>query len=214
VPTEVFYSTQQRKVHDTLPFERIKEYFPNNLPSNYDGRYTPIAGDWFEEYPVGKLMSSGENYSSEASRINRQFYSGIERILREQAQRERNDSCISPAKSVGVIGEERLRLHGSQTEKREAKTSDETPHQPREATAAPAAENDDASALMDLAYATLLRYKAQRGPNTSAQNPWPAGFVPAEEAWVDSSEEAQNSFFDEPKEVKKKKASRRQRLGY
>lgn len=106
----------RRKVHDTLPAERIAQYFPDGFPSNYDGRHKPTSESWYTKYPTmdGKSMFS---LSERRSKINRNFYAGTEGLVKniDQIVRDHNYRCLE--NKVGVIGEERARRRGSHNER-------------------------------------------------------------------------------------------------
>lgn len=201
----------KRKVYDTLPLGRIKEYFPDGLPSNYNGQYTPIAENWHEEYPLKEFRFPRGPPSGLTSKINRQFYAGADGLTRDIERITGDRDCHCTGNNVGVIGEERSRLRRGQSERMSAGGKD----QPSTLTIEEAnniSASDHAKPLIDMAFATLLRYKGESMLGNSAQAPWPSGFTPADDSWVDSSDEGTDSFFDKPKE--KKKVVRRPRRGY
>lgn len=106
-----------RRVYDTLPPERIMKYFPNGLPSNYDGQYTPMPENWCQRYPLKDGRLPQEHPPELMSKLSRQFYAGTEGLLKDMDQiaRDRDRRCSE--NKIGVIGEERLRLRGGHIEK-------------------------------------------------------------------------------------------------
>ncbi|KAK4043827.1 hypothetical protein C8A01DRAFT_12687 [Parachaetomium inaequale] len=205
----------RRKVHDTLPPEKIKHYFPGGFPSNYDGRHKPVPDDWHTKYPTAEDRFMQETFSERMTKINRNFYAGTEGLVRnmEQIVRDHNYRCLE--NKVGVIGEERERLRGSHIERLGADGKVQPPalsvdevHRMSEA--------DVAKPLVNMAFATLLSYKEESESGASASNAWPSGFTKADDAWVDDTEEGNTSFFTKPKDdqLRKKKVPKKARRGY
>ncbi|KAK4154894.1 hypothetical protein C8A00DRAFT_14041 [Chaetomidium leptoderma] len=205
----------RRKVHDTLPPERIKQYFPGGFPSNYDGRHKSMADDWHTKYPTAEDRFMQESFAERITRINRSFYVGTEGLVRnmEQIVRDHNYRCLE--NKVGVIGEERERLRGSHIERLGADGKIQPPLLSVEETDR-MDEADIARPLVNMAFATLLGYKEESESGTSTQNAWPSGFVKADDAWVDTTEEGNTSLFSKPMEeqLKRKRPLRKPRRGY
>jgi hypothetical protein len=205
----------RRKVHDTLPPDRIKQYFPHGFPSNYDGRHRPVSDDWHTKYPTAEDRFMQESFSDRITKINRSFYAGTEGLVRnmEQIVREHNYRCLE--NKVGVIGEERERLRGSHIERLGADGKVQPPILSVE-DADMMDEADIVKPLVNMAFATLLSYKEECESRSSAQTGWPSGFIKADDAWVDSSDEGNMSFFDTAQEdqSKRKRATRKPRRGY
>ena len=212
--TEALDGTR-RKVYDTLPPDRVKQYYPYGFPSNYDGRFKPIADDWHTKYPTPEDKFTQESFSERLTKINRNFYAGTEGLVRnmEQIVRDHNYRCLE--NKVGVIGEERERLRGSHIERLGADGKIQPPLLSVEE-ADGMDEADIAKPLVNMAFATLLSYKEDSEPGISAQNAWPSGFIEADEAWVDSSDEGNMSFFSRTKEeqMRRRKVLRKPRRGY
>ncbi|KXX82606.1 Pyrimidine-specific ribonucleoside hydrolase RihA [Madurella mycetomatis] len=194
-------SRTERKVYDTLPLGRIKEYFPDGLPSNYNGQYTPIPENWQEKYPLKEFMFPQEPPSGLTSKINRQFYAGAEGLVRDMERIAGDRDYYYTGNNAGVIGEERSRLRGRQSERISIRWQVQLPTLTIEE-ANNISASDHAKPLIDMALATLLRYKGESMLGNLAQSPWPTGFTPVDDAWVDGSEEGTDSFFDKPKEKK------------
>jgi hypothetical protein len=205
----------KRKVHDTLPPERIKQYFPGGFPPDYDGRHKPIAEDWHRNYPTAEDKFMQETFSERITQINRNFYAGTEGLVRnmEQIVRDHNYHCLE--NKVGVIGEERERLRGSHIERLGADGKVQPPvwsveevHNMNEA--------DIAKPLLNMAFASLLSYKEGGESGGSTQDGWPRTFTEVDDEWVDSTEEGNMSFFSKPKEelLRKRKRLRKPRRGY
>ncbi len=205
----------RRKVHDTLPPDRVKQYFPHGFPSNYDGRHKPVSEDWHTKHPTAEDRFVQESFSDRLTKINRSFYAGTEGLVRnmEQIVREHNYRCLE--NKVGVIGEERERLRGSHIERLGADGKIQPPLLTLE-DAEIMDEADIAKPLVNMAFATLLRYKEECESGTSAQNGWPSGFIEADDAWVDTSDEGNVSFFGAPQEdqSERRRPIRRPRRGY
>ena len=106
----------RRKIQDTLPADRISQYFPDGFPSNYDGRHKPVGENWPMKYPITE-DNSAQPLCERRSKINRSFYAGTEGLVKniEQIVRDHNYRCLE--NKVGVIGEERERLRGSHIER-------------------------------------------------------------------------------------------------
>ncbi|GAB1312188.1 hypothetical protein MFIFM68171_02398 [Madurella fahalii] len=107
----------KRTVYDTLPLERIKQYFPDGLPSNYDGRYTPIPENWHEKYPLRDLGYQRECPSNVTSDASRQFYAGPEGLARNTEHISGDHDYRCTGNKFGVIGGERFRPRGGSTER-------------------------------------------------------------------------------------------------
>ncbi|KAL2198747.1 hypothetical protein P885DRAFT_67899 [Corynascus similis CBS 632.67] len=204
---------ERRKVHDTLPPERIKHYFPSGFPPNYDGRHKPIADDWHTKYPASENRFAQETFSTRITKINRNFYAGTEGLVRnmEQIVRDHNYRCLE--NKVGVIGEERERLRGSHIERLGADGKVQPPalnlnelNQMGQA--------EVARPLVNMAFATLLSYKEKSESGLSGQNSWPTGFIKADDAWVDATQEGNTSFFSKPGDDVREKTSKEARRGY
>ncbi|KAJ4298493.1 hypothetical protein N0V88_003523 [Collariella sp. IMI 366227] len=212
-PPESNTERTRRKVHDTLPPDAVKQYFPRGFPSNYDGRHQPMADDWPSNYPAVEGMRGQKPFSEQLNSINRSFYAGTEGLVRnmEQIVRDHNYRCLE--NKVGVIGEERQRLRGSHIERLGADGKVQPP--PLTVAEVEGMDEDEVTKpLINMAYASLLRYKeeGQSAPSSS----WSGGFIPAEDDWVDGTEEGNSSFFSSPKEeqLKKRRIPRRARRGY
>lgn len=209
-------SGARRKVHDTLPPERLEQYFPAGFPSNYDGRHKPVADDWHAKYPTAENRFMQETFSERMTKINQNFYASTEGLVRnmEQIVRDHNYRCLE--NKVGVIGQERERLRGSHIERLGA----DGKVQPPVLTVEEADRMDEAEVakpLVNMAFATLLSYKEQSESGAAARNAWPSGFIEADPAWVDTSDEGNTSFFSKSKDeeqLRKKRAGRRPRRGY
>ncbi|KAH6855231.1 hypothetical protein B0I37DRAFT_423437 [Chaetomium sp. MPI-CAGE-AT-0009] len=205
----------RRKVHDTLPPERIKHYFPGGFPSNYDGRHKPLGDGWTTKYPVPEDGFKQESFSERMTKINRNFYAGIEGLVKnmEQIVRDHNYRCLE--NKVGVIGEERERLRGSHIERLGADGKVQPPILSVDEVDR-MSEADVAKPLVNMAFATLLSYKEKSESGASGQNVWPSGFTKADDSWVDTTEEGNMSFFSKPKEeyLKRRKAPKKVRRGY
>ncbi len=61
-------------------------------------------------------------------------------------------------------------------------------------------EADIAKPLVNMAFATLLSYKEESESRASGQNAWLSGFIEADDAWVDTSDEGNMSFFGKPQD--------------
>lgn len=205
----------RRKVHDTLPPERVKQYFPAGFPSSYDGRHRPVGDDWTTKYPVPEDRLMQESFSERMTKINRNFYAGTEGLVRnmEQIIRDHNYRCLE--NKVGVIGEERERLRGSHIERLGADGKVQPPILSVDEVNR-MDEADVAKPLVTMTFATLLSYKERSESGASGQNGWPSSFTKAEDGWVDATEEGNTSFFTKPKEdyLKKKKIPKKVRRGY
>ncbi|KAK4125055.1 hypothetical protein N657DRAFT_351041 [Parathielavia appendiculata] len=214
MPTEPMDGTK-RKVQDTLPPGRLQQYFPGGFPSNYDGRHKPITEDWHTRQPAADDELMHETFSDRTTQINRNFYAGTEGLVRNMEQIVRDHNYRRLENKVGVIGGERERLRGSHTERQGA----DGKMQPPVLSVEEVNNMDDADAmrpLLNMAFATLLRYKEESESDGSVHDALPRSFIPAEDAWIDHTEEGNKSFFSEPKEdtPRKKKSSRKPRRGY
>lgn len=205
IPAAIVGGARQ-KVHDTLPPERIMEYYPHGLPSNYDGRHKPIVDSWHN--------SAQDPFLERRSKINRSFYSGTEGLVKnmEQIVRDHNYRCLE--NKIGVIGEERERLRGSHIER----LGDDGKVQPPYLSVEEVAKMDDADVtrpLLNMVFATLLRYKEESDSGFSDRNGWPSSFTKADDSLVDKTEEGSMSFFGASREEQvRKKSSRKPRRGY
>ncbi|KAG7291582.1 hypothetical protein NEMBOFW57_001601 [Staphylotrichum longicolle] len=203
---------------DTLPPERIKQYYPHGFPSNYDGQYKPIGDDWHSKYPTQEDKATQEGLSERLTKINQNFYAGTEGYVRsmEQIMRDHNSRNLENLENkVGTIGEERERLRGSHIERQGVEGKFAPPSLTVEEVDM-MDEADIARPLVNMAFATLLSYKEESETRTSAENVWPSGFIDADDAWVDSSDEGNVSFFIRTKEeqMKRRKILKKPRRGY
>ncbi|KAK3298228.1 uncharacterized protein B0H64DRAFT_353693 [Chaetomium fimeti] len=205
----------KRKVHDTLPPERIKHYFPGGFPSSYDGRHKPMGDDWATKQPAPEDGFRQESFSERMTKINRNFYAGTEGLVKnlEQIVRDHNYRCLE--NKIGVIGGERERLRGSHIERLGADGKVQPPILSVDEVDK-MSEADVAKPLVNMAFATLLSYKEQSESGASGQNAWPSGFTKPDDSWVDATVEGNTSFFSKPKEecLKRKKAHKKVRRGY
>ncbi|KAL2149984.1 hypothetical protein VTH82DRAFT_7660 [Thermothelomyces myriococcoides] len=202
-----FQEGDRRKVYDTLPPERIKQYYSNGFPPNYDGRYKPVAEDWYTKYPTPESRSMQEPFSERLTKIDRTFYAGTEGLVRsmDQIVRDHNYRCLE--NKIGVIGEERERIRGSHVERLGAHGKVQPPVLSLDDVNR-MGEAEIARPLMNMAYATLLSYKERSESGSHGKYSWPSGFIKADDAWVDTSEEGNKSFFSEPKEEEEEKPCR------
>lgn len=205
----------RRKVYDTLPPERIKQYFPSGFPSSYDGRHRPVGDDWATKYPVPEDRFMQESFSERMAKINRNFYAGTEGLVRnlEQIVRDHNYRCLE--NKVGVIGEERERLRGSHIERLGADGKVQLPILSVDEVEK-MDEADVAKPLVNMALATLLSYKEKSESGVSGLNGWPSSFTKADDSLVDATDEGNTSFFSKPKDdyLKRKKIPKKVRRGY
>ncbi|KAL2180776.1 uncharacterized protein P884DRAFT_274668 [Thermothelomyces heterothallicus CBS 202.75] len=184
----------RRKVHDTLPPERIRHYFPSGFPSNYDGRHKPVAEDWHTGYPTPENRFMQETFSERMAKINRTFYAGTEGLVRnmEQIVRDHNYRCLE--NKIGVIGEERERLRGSHVERLGTHGKVQPPALSLNELDQ-MGEAEIAKPLVNMAFATLLSYKEKSESGSNGKYSWPSGFIKADDAWVDPTKEGNTSFF-------------------
>lgn len=197
----------RRKVFDTLPPEMIKQYYPHGFPSNYDGQYKPIGDDWHSKYPTQEDKNTQESFSERLTKINRNFYAGTEGYVRsmEQIMRDHNSRDLENLENkVGIIGEEREHLRGSHIERLGVEGKLAPPSLTVEEVDM-MDEADIARPLVNMAFATLLSYKEESESRRSAENARPSGFIDADDAWVDSSDEGNMSFFTRTKEEQMKR---------
>ncbi|KAL2161200.1 hypothetical protein VTH06DRAFT_8419 [Thermothelomyces fergusii] len=185
----------RRKVHDTLPPERIRHYFPSGFPSNYDGRYKPVAEDWHARYPTPEDRLMQETFLERLPKINRIFYAGTEGLVRSMEQIVRHHSYRCLENKIGIIGDEGERLRESHAERPGAEGKGLQPPALSRHELDQMGEAEIARPLVNMAYATLLSYKERSESGHDGQHPWPSGFVRADDAWVDATEEGNTSFF-------------------
>ncbi|KAH6630214.1 hypothetical protein B0J18DRAFT_93405 [Chaetomium sp. MPI-SDFR-AT-0129] len=211
----------KRKVYDTLPSDRVKQYFPNGFPSNYDGRHMPIADDWETKYlkrqePFDdwytKCLGRQETFDEWATRA---FDAGTERLVKSMEQVERDHNYPRLGDNIGVIGGERQRARERLLEPVGA----DGKVQPRKLTQEDIDEMSEAEAaepLLDMALRTLSSYKPGRKLDNPTNNYWANRFVPADDAWIDTSGNGNMSFFDEPEKVRlrEQEGARKHQWGY
>lgn len=198
IPTEALSETT-RKIQDTLPFERIRKYYPIGPPPDYDGRYRPIAENWHTKYPILEDRSLPELSAERRRRVDRSFYSGTKGLVKniEQVVRDHNYRCLE--NKVGVIGGERERLRESHIERSGCDGKIQLPRLSVEEVNE-MDEGEVAKPLLNMAFGTLLRCKDESESGASSSNAGPSGFTEAQFAWVDNTEEGNASFFSELKE--------------
>ncbi|KAK4102705.1 hypothetical protein N658DRAFT_551122 [Parathielavia hyrcaniae] len=204
----------KRKVQDTLPPERVQQYYPGGFPSNYDGRHKPIAENWHTKQPAAVDNVIQGTFSDRITQINRNFYAGTEGLVRnmDQIVRDHNYRCLET--KVGVIGGERERLRGSHIERLGA----DGKIQPPVLSVEEVNRMDDADImrpLLNMAFAALLSYREESRSGGSVEDARPTYFMPAEAAWIDNTEEGNMSFFsDSNEDMSRKKNLRKPRRGY
>ena len=203
-----------RKVYDTLPSERIKQYYPNGFPSNYDGKYTPISEDWHTGYPIADAPLGYDRSVEREAKTNRIFYSGIQGWPWNTGQAVPVRLPHSSENNVGVIGGEREQLRGSHMDR----LGGDKKVQPRQWSLEEVEgmdEVDVAEPLVQMAVSRLMSYKEQPDCK-STEKPLPSGFIKADDAWLETSDEGSSSYFSKISEenTKKKKAARKPRRGY
>ncbi|KAK3311416.1 uncharacterized protein B0T15DRAFT_571788 [Chaetomium strumarium] len=201
----------KRKVYDTLPPERIQQYYPNGFPHSYDGQYTPIAEDWYTRFPITENQTA-QKPSSDSEHINKtnqRFYAGTEGLFKHMSQTLDDHNRHSHDNKVGVIGGERQRLRAGHIEK-SAVDGKLVPPAMSVEEANEMEESDATEPLLNMAFASLLSYKEASQNGTSP-------FTKADDSLIDHSEKGNQSFFSESKEEeqpKKKKVVKRSRRGY
>jgi hypothetical protein len=199
----------KRKVYDTLPPERIQQYYPDGFPHNYDGRYTPIAEDWYTKFPMSENQAVPTPFwdSDNINKINRKFYAGTKGLFKHMSVPDYNRHSYD--NKVGVIGGERQRLRGGHIEKSAADGKLVPPTMSIDE-ANEMEKSDATEPLLNMAFASLLTYKEASQNGTSP-------FKKADESLIDHSEKGNQSFFGETKEddqPKKKKVVKRSMRGY
>ncbi|KAK0733703.1 hypothetical protein B0T26DRAFT_33053 [Lasiosphaeria miniovina] len=205
-------AVDSKNTSDTLPFEKAQAYYPQGFPLDYTRHYTPVDEFWHENPPaqVTRIyQQSTESTSERKDRINRNFYAGTEGLVKDMEGVMHDHDRRFLDNKVGVIGQgrERFRTMGSNGKV-----------QPPFLTVAESNSIEDrahAEPLLNMAFATLLTYKKERESDAHGKRDWRSGFVAADPAWIDNSEEGNKSFFDTPKsEAPEKKVVKKSRRGY
>ncbi|AEO65046.1 uncharacterized protein THITE_2111589 [Thermothielavioides terrestris NRRL 8126] len=199
------------KIHDTLPPERIEKYYPRGFPHNYVGRHQPVKEDGYMSFPTMNGQLAQKACPEQVNRIHQNFYAGSKAFTKklDSLVGDNNNRCLES--KVGIIGEERERLRGSNIEKFGA--DGEIQSQFLSVEEANRMNGSDATRpLIELALATLLGYKEA---SKTGIYQWPCSFIKADDAWVDDSDEGNTSFFSKPKdELKKRRIVKKARRGY
>ncbi|KAK3363641.1 hypothetical protein B0T25DRAFT_596974 [Lasiosphaeria hispida] len=208
---------EKRAIHDTLPADRIRQYFPKELPPDYSGRHCPVADNWYEMYPLSEKkfpQTSPEAISERQRKINRAFYAGTEGLTKntDRVARDHDNCCLK--NKIGVIGEGRERFKTSSAEKKGYDGKPNLPHLSVE-DAVRMDHRLHAEPLLNMAFATLLKYKEPTSADLTGLTPH-SNFMEVDPAWVDDSEEGNCSFFDKPKpeQPRRKRMVKRARRGY
>ena len=157
-----------RKVCDTLPPERIKQYYPNGFPSNYDGKYTPIREDWHAGYPIAESQFGNQRFAEREAKTNQIFYSGIQGWSWNMEQAVPDRLPYSAANNVGVIGGERQQLRGSHLD-RVGGDGKVRPRQLSPEEVDGMEEADTAEPLLRMALARLMSYKEEGAPKSPTE---------------------------------------------
>ena len=174
---------------DTLPINKIEEFYPHGLPSNYRA--------------VSRQSQRGD--------LNQRFYAGADGLVRNTHRIVREHDRRCHKNRVGVIGDgrERFRQHPDSSangqlepiDVRDANRMDDSVH---------------AAPLLNMMLESLLRYRENSHPDSSATSSVPTVFAPADPAWIDNSEGGNKSFFEqrEAEQSTRKITTRRFRRGY
>ncbi|KAK3336854.1 hypothetical protein B0T19DRAFT_53053 [Cercophora scortea] len=202
-------------VRDSLPVEKVKDYYRQGFPAKYkySGRYCePTPEDWFHRLLTRSWPPGPEDPTERREKIERQFYAGTREVAMDMDRILSDHQHRIVERSVGVIGEERERFRTTQIGSDgkvqlpllsidEVNNTEDRVH---------------AEPLLIMALATLLRLKEHKESRGSTHNGWRSGFIEADVAWVDSSDEGRMSFFDQNKaeQPKKKRSVRKPRRGY
>jgi hypothetical protein len=147
------YQVQRVSMHDTLSFEEAGEYYPKGFPLNFKSKSKSIPQDWRETYPVhgsprrepgtGRLTEEELQYRND--KINRQFYSGVEKFYIPMDETILKVEQRQFQRFVGPIGTRNTDLDKvSQMQMKD----DLTTPTPR--------VDDDHNMLVNLAFSTLL----------------------------------------------------------
>jgi hypothetical protein len=176
---------KKRKVWDTLPPERIQQYYPEGFPADYDGQYTPIREDWHTKYP---LPEPGVPPADWHAKLDQKWYDDPAKLMQNASQIAQDYNTNYPQKNVGVIGQERQNLDA--TKVRNPWMSAEKVNKMDHA--------EIVKPLLDMTFTTLVSYK--KGTPAAAQNPWADRLVKAEPESIDDSEEGKKSLFSTPNE--------------
>ena len=206
------------KVHDTLSYQSAKQYYPHGFPSNYEKRNVDVLEDWDEKYPLPEYgyPAEAEDVDEAAARIDRKFYSGTERYIKDMDQIQRDYDHRRFTKTIGVIGGERQRFQ-KQQENTAHQTDGKVQLRPLSIEEANGMEDSmHAAPLVNMAFNTIMQWKEASESRASPDKGWGPKFAQADPSLIDNSKGANNSFFTEEKvEVpKKKKLFKKMRRGY
>ncbi|KAK0669556.1 hypothetical protein QBC41DRAFT_274419 [Cercophora samala] len=184
-------------VHDTLPVERIAQYFPNSFPHDYTGQHTLKSESW-----ATQAMSPKLSLLDQEAQKQRQIQ------LAKSDQQIRDQAYGRMQRSIGAIGAERERRRSAIDKPVSPKLSIEDTTE--------MGSTDYAKPLLDRTYDALLKYR-DSGRSASSSNGWYPKFAEPDESLIDHSPEGNNSFFDDPRTEapkKKKIAKPPRKLGY
>ncbi|KAK3383558.1 hypothetical protein B0T24DRAFT_53746 [Lasiosphaeria ovina] len=206
-----------KNTRDTLPFEKAQDYYPQVFPLDYTGHHTPVDECWHENPPaqVTKICQrSTESTSERKDRIKRNFYAGTEGLVKDMEGVMHDHDRRFLDNKVGVIGQGRERFRTLSVDRMGSNGKVQPPFL-TVAESNSIEDRDHAEPLVNLAFATLLTYK-EKESDAHRKRGWRSGFVAANPAWIDNSEEGNKSFFDAPKSEapKKKKVVKKSRRGY
>ena len=66
--------TEHNKIRDTLPFDEIRQYYPNGFPKDMTGQYTRLSG------PVDQSRPGMTEEEIKTEKTNRWFHAGVRRL--------------------------------------------------------------------------------------------------------------------------------------
>lgn len=189
VPRPSTLSSGDVEYHDTLPINEIEIYYPHGLPSNY----------------------KGVSQQSKRNGLNQRFYAGADGLVRNTHRIVREHDRRRHKNQVGVIGDGRERFRRCQESSANAQLE---PIGIRDANRME--DSAHAGPLLNMMLETLLRYQESGDPDGPATSSAPTSFVPADPAWIDSSEGGNKSFFEqrEAEQPTRRNTTRRFRRGY
>ncbi|KAK3941910.1 hypothetical protein QBC46DRAFT_457902 [Diplogelasinospora grovesii] len=209
--------TLDSTLKDTLPAEKLSGYYPKGFPTNYSGRYTPVAENWADDYPMREGTAGHQQTKPIANRgheIDRKFYAGIG-LVKDVRQLLRDHEKSGSGHKLSETGEKSETPSTFPDGQSEDDDSVQSPL-PNIEEAKKVAGLLNADGLLSMALGTFLNHDTDGRPEGLARKAQPGGFTKADPAWVDVTAGGNKSFFSKPEaeQPKKKKLVKRSRRGY
>ncbi|KAH6665501.1 hypothetical protein B0J14DRAFT_550878 [Halenospora varia] len=170
------------RIVDTLPPEAIKQYYPNGLPNDMTGVYTPLSAEKQKQMDEISL-DAAQKRMEKGKGVDEWFYSGQRRYATMEGEDFVNELERRHASPWGVIAPPKKTIgSGPIISKRISKEEMEN-----------MSVGDAARPLLEAAFGSMLAYAATGSDSRKTMS----GFVPAPKWQLDESEKGDQSLFGE-----------------